>query len=84
MSRKGKLLPAVGVLTVMITIGACSSTSKSNSSSPTSSGQSTNSAGAAQPTGAPIKVGLVCACTGNAFGASIVPSVDTYKAWSIR
>jgi branched-chain amino acid transport system substrate-binding protein len=79
-------------LTLALTTAACSSSSK-NTTSPTTassstSAQSTGSASSAssapagntQATGAPIKVGVICSCSGP-FGATILPGEDDYRAF---
>jgi branched-chain amino acid transport system substrate-binding protein len=78
-------------LTAVAALGACSSSSKSSSSSPTtaSTGQagsaSTSQAGsaptAAAATGGPLKVGLICDCSGP-FGSDIAAAGDVGKAWA--
>jgi branched-chain amino acid transport system substrate-binding protein len=73
--RKRTFLGGVSALTVVLAMSACSSSSKPSASSPT-----TSKTGATQATGVPIKVGLVCICSG-AFGTNIVPVADVYKAW---
>ncbi len=85
LNTRRKLLSGVCAVTaVVIGAAACSSSSKSTSSNPTngssSSSQGTTGAAAASATGAPIKVGLICSCSGP-FGANNLPVEDTYKAW---
>jgi branched-chain amino acid transport system substrate-binding protein len=64
---------------------ACSSSTKpaatnaTSSSSQSTSAPPTSAAGAAA-TGAPIKVGILCSCSGP-FGAQATPEADVYKAW---
>jgi branched-chain amino acid transport system substrate-binding protein len=94
--RKQVLFRGLGALVLVAAVGACSSSSKHSSTSATTAstgatGSSGTSAGSAtsqapsgstpaQPTGAPIKVGIVCSCSGP-FGGAEVPDVDVYKAW---
>ncbi len=73
----GPLSGAVA-LTVTLTMGACSSSTKNAATAPSSSPASSgNSAPAA---GTPIQVGLICGCSGP-FGGSAVGATDVYKAW---
>jgi branched-chain amino acid transport system substrate-binding protein len=79
-------------LAIGLTAAACSSSSKSATSSTTaatsattagSTGATTGStspSSAAAATGAPIKVGLICACSG-AFGSALSTWSQTYTAW---
>jgi branched-chain amino acid transport system substrate-binding protein len=81
--RSKRLLCVLGVLAALG--AACSSSSKPSTSSATTTPQSSSStspagASSSQASGAPIKVGVVCTCSGP-FGGSIVPSLDVYKAW---
>jgi branched-chain amino acid transport system substrate-binding protein len=63
------------------TAAAGSTGSTSGSSSGSSSGsQPTSGSTPAQATGAPIKVAIVCSCSGP-FGGAEVPDEDVYKAW---
>ena len=73
------------VLGVAAALGACSSSSKPASSGTTASSAassaSTGSSGSSTAaTGAPIKVGLICTCSGT-FSADLSPGVNVYKAW---
>lgn len=75
-----KALP-VGAVALALVAGACSSSSHS-STPPTSSGvQASPTSGAATATGAPIKVGVICTCSGP-FGADEGPAEQVYKAWA--
>ncbi len=81
MIPRRKLLCGVGALAMVAAVGACSSSSKSTSGSSSTSSPSGSASGSAQATGAPIKVGVVCSCSGP-FGADILPAEDVYKAWA--
>jgi len=76
---KRKVLSGVGALAMIVAVGACSSSSKSSSSSSSTSAPA-GSSGSGQTTAAPIKVGVVCSCSGP-FGADILPAENVYKAW---
>jgi branched-chain amino acid transport system substrate-binding protein len=80
-------------LAIGLLAAACSSSNKSATSSTTAAASatttgsstgattaSTSGSSAAQATGAPIKVGVICACSG-AFGSAISTWDDTYNAW---
>jgi branched-chain amino acid transport system substrate-binding protein len=84
----------LAALALIAGLAACSSTSKSHSATGStastastapsgSAGASPTTAGAAgnAATGAPIKVGLVCECSGPFVGGVAVPVADVYKAW---
>jgi branched-chain amino acid transport system substrate-binding protein len=84
--RKRDLLSVACVVAMVFALAACSSSSKSKSgsSAPTSASSSSPSAGAAggQATGTPIKVGMLCTCSGaGGFGAFILPAKNVYQAW---
>jgi len=89
--RRGRVFRGVGVVALVAALAACSSSSKSSSSSTTSTSQSTSGTStgvtstsgstAAQAAGAPIKVGLVCECSGPFVGGAAVPGEDVYKAF---
>ena len=90
MGPKRILVSGASVLVIVAALAACSSSSKNNSSStsPTSSSQSSSSPSSAgsstgaQATGTPIKVGMLCTCSGaGGFGADILPAKDVYQAW---
>lgn len=82
-------LCGAAVLTLALTTAACSSSSK-NTASPTTGSQPTSSqstgsastapAGSTQAAGTPIKVGVICSCSGP-FGATILPGQDVYRSW---
>jgi branched-chain amino acid transport system substrate-binding protein len=84
--RRG--LCGAAAVTLALTTAACSSSSK-NTTSPTTASQSTSSPssstgsasnGGTQATGTPVKVGVICSCSGP-FGATILPAQDVYRAW---
>jgi branched-chain amino acid transport system substrate-binding protein len=81
MVPKRRLLSGVVALAVVGLAGACSSSSKPASTSATSTGgaspASTASAGTAA---APIKVGIVCSCSG-VFGTDYIGVDQVYDAW---
>ncbi len=75
-----RLTRVLGVLAIVATVAACGS---SNHASSTSSTQSTNGASASstpQAAGAPIKVGVICNCSGP-FGSTIAAAGQVSKAW---
>ncbi len=80
MTHRRTLLRGIGALTVAFAVAACSSSSKSTSS-PTSSSQSSSGSSSVKASGAPIKVGVMCTCSGP-FGADIKDAADTYQAWA--
>jgi branched-chain amino acid transport system substrate-binding protein len=90
LSTRRKLSYGACALAVGLLAAACSSSNKSATSSTTagstggtasgSTSASTSGSSTAQATGAPIKVGLVCSCSGP-FGTNIVPVRDVYSAW---
>jgi Periplasmic binding protein len=64
-------------------LAACSSSSSHSSTATTaSSGQTTQSTGqtATQATGSPIKVGVICSCSGP-LGNNDLPKEDVYRSW---
>lgn len=75
--RRAPLL-AMGAAMLSLVVAACSSSSK-----PSSNGTPTSAAAQAgtHASGLPIKVGLMCSCSG-AFGSQLVPNADTFKAWA--
>jgi branched-chain amino acid transport system substrate-binding protein len=81
------LLRGAAVLGLVAAVGACSSSGHSSSSPTTavSSGSSASSsatgAAGAQSAAAPIKVGVICSCSG-AFGAQLLAEEEVYKAWA--
>jgi branched-chain amino acid transport system substrate-binding protein len=78
MTTRSKVVRSVVALALVALAAACSSSGK-----PASTGGSTPSQsaiGAKPATGVPIKVGLICSCSG-ATGSAYVPSEDVYKAW---
>jgi branched-chain amino acid transport system substrate-binding protein len=77
-----------GVIAIVAAVAACSSSSKSSSSSTTASTsasspstQPSSASSAPAATGAPIKVGLICDCSGP-FGADIAAAGDVGRAWA--
>lgn len=77
----------VGALAVVAGIAACSSSKHNTATAPTSSSaansssSSSSSASSAAATGAPIKVGLICDCSGP-FGTNILPASEAGRAWA--
>ncbi len=77
----------VVVLAVVAALGACSSsghsgtTSASGSTGATSSAGSSSGGSTAAATGAPIKVGVECTCSG-ALATSISSGSNVYSAWA--
>ncbi len=76
-SRRKLWSTACGVAAIALLLGACGSSSKPPASSPTSGGSPSSAA-----SGTPIKVGLICSCSGSPFGVFNVPAEDEYKAWA--
>lgn len=73
MAATKKLLSVVGAMSIAILLVACGSGSSN-------SGSSTGSTSAGH---APIKVGVICSCSGGAgLGATIMPGEQLYKAWA--
>lgn len=64
------------VVAMVLTAAACSSSSKGSTGSASTSPGSGSSA-----TGAPIKVGVICSCSGYSFAAGSAAVEDVYKAW---
>jgi branched-chain amino acid transport system substrate-binding protein len=85
-----KLLSVLAAVMIAGVLGACSSSSKKAATSPTSSSPTSGSTGAAgstgstgSATGAPIKVGFICTCSGlGGFGGFNMLAEDVYKAWA--
>lgn len=70
MSTKLVVTRVVGSIVMLAAMAACSSSTKHATSSTTSA-----------PTGTPIKVGLICTCSGP-FGATVAGGGDVAKAWA--
>ena len=81
MNGRSRSLAAVAVLVTTMVAGACSSSSKPSSVGSTSSTSAAGTPTGAQAAGAPIKVGVICSCSG-AFAGSTAPAEETYKAWA--
>lgn len=73
MMAKRTFFSGLLVMVLVAGLAACSSSSKPASTSNTTSHGAT-------ATGAPIKVGVICDCSGS-FGADDTANVDTYKAF---
>ncbi len=76
-------LGIVAALALAPVLAACSSSSSRSSTATTaSSGQTTQSTAetGAQATGTPIKVGVICSCSGP-LGNNDLPKEDVYKSW---
>jgi branched-chain amino acid transport system substrate-binding protein len=79
----------VGALAVVAGLAACSSSSKHTAGSAPTTGSAgssastapSSSASSAAATGGPIKVGLICDCSGP-FGATIAAAGDVGRAWA--
>ena len=77
------LLCGVSGLAMVMAVGACSSSSSRSSSRPPASSSGSRPTGpstSVQATAAPIKVGVVCSCSG-VFGPSFQAELDVYRAW---
>ncbi len=79
MHHRKRFLTLVTALTCVVTLSACGSSTKSNSAGSTTL-QTAAAAAPKQATGAPIKVGFLCSCSG-AFGYIGVGARDVYQAW---
>ncbi len=73
---------AACAVAAMVAVAACSSSSKNTSTPPTSTAGSPSgtAAAAAHSTGSPIKVGIICSCTG-ALASEGATAPDVYKAF---
>ncbi len=86
MSPTRKFVAAAAGLLMAAGLAACSSSSKNTATSPTSASQSAGGTSASsgstgsQAPGAPIKVGLVCGCSG-VYGTAELPNAEVYRAW---
>jgi branched-chain amino acid transport system substrate-binding protein len=82
-NKRPVLWRSVVALAALAALGACSSSSKNSSSSSTTgaAGSSGSPTSAVAATGAPLKVGLICDCSGP-FGADIAAAGDVGKAWA--
>ncbi len=87
MIRRKKLSYGASALATVLLVAACSSSSNHTTSNTTTAAGSsatttgsTSASSSAQATGAPIKIGMVCSCSGP-FGANIIPVRDVYQAW---
>jgi branched-chain amino acid transport system substrate-binding protein len=77
------------LLALVAAIAGCGSSSSHNtasptsaaSSSPTSAASSTSGSTQQQATGTPIKVGVICSCTGS-VGTFVAPYTEVYQAWA--
>lgn len=76
--RTARLLSVLAIAAAVIS--ACSSSSKAPSAASTSVG-STAGTSAHAPSGAPIKVGMICSCTGP-FGSDIADAGNVTRAWA--
>jgi branched-chain amino acid transport system substrate-binding protein len=92
MIRKRQVLAGLCALGLAFASASCSSSKKASttptSSSPSSSAQPTGTQPtgtqppSGQATGSPIKVGMLCTCSGaGGFGAFILPAKSVYQAW---
>jgi branched-chain amino acid transport system substrate-binding protein len=70
------LVVVAAALAVVASVSACSSSGSSTSSSPSANAGSTG----AKAAGSPIKVGVICSCSGP-FGADQTPAWDVLQAW---
>ncbi len=75
----------MGVLALVAALAACGSSSKASSTASstgtsTSAGQSNTGSTPTGATGAPIKVGVICSCTG-AYSAYDTPLLEVYRSW---
>jgi branched-chain amino acid transport system substrate-binding protein len=78
-----KLLSVLGALTVGVVFAACSSST--HSSTPTTAGAAggTTGSSSAHTTGAAVKIGEVCSCSGQpGFSEYSVDIQDSVKAWA--
>ena len=70
----------VFTLGLVVASGVSSASNKGSSTSPTASSASATGSTSAKATGTPIKVGLICSCSGTNAPNSI-PLSDVYTAW---
>ena len=76
-----RLKAALCVLGVVAFATACGSSSKTSAPPTTASSTGSSTGAAATPSsGSPIKVGVICSCSGP-FGGDAVTSEDVFKAW---
>ncbi len=73
------------VVAAVAAIAGCGSSSSHSATSPTSgsssTGASTGATTSGQAAGAPIKVGVICSCSG-ALGPFVAPYTEVYQAWA--
>ena len=83
MITRQRLTRGVAALSILAAFAACSSSKPSSGGATTTASSATGSSStsAAETTGTPIKVGLICDCSGP-FGADIAPSGQVAKAWA--
>ncbi|MBO0729505.1 MAG: ABC transporter substrate-binding protein [Acidimicrobiaceae bacterium] len=79
--RRHKLLSGAAALAFTAALGACSSSNKPASSGTTATTSASSATTASSAKGAPIKVGVICTCSG-AFGADVKDAADVYQAWA--
>lgn len=77
MSDRSRWRFAAAALVVVLLAAACGSSSKSSSSKDTSGSSGSTKAA----TGSPIKIGVVCTCSGT-FGAAFKAGQSAFEAWA--
>ncbi len=84
-SSRRIVLRGVAAAAAVLAVSACSSSSKSSTATtaatPTSASGSQTTSASSTPTGTPIKVGVVCSCTGP-LASTGVDTVPVLKAWA--
>ena len=84
MSTRRKALSVVCAVAIAALLAACGSSSKKSTSTTTAAptGSAPAASGpSAQATGAPIKVGFICTCSG-VLGTFNAPLIDVFRAWA--
>lgn len=70
----------LGVLVMLAGVAACSSSSKSSASKTSPSTGLGSTSSSASPTGSPIKLGMICTCSG-VFASTTAGPSDVFHAW---
>ena len=83
MKTTHRLLRGVGVLAIIAAVAACSSSKHSSTATTSSSAASSSSSSpsSSAASGGPLKVGLICNCSGP-FGTTIAAAGDVARAWA--
>lgn len=81
MIGKNKIWVVALIGLVAFSVSACSSSSKGATSATTANSSSSGSTGTTVATGTPIKIGVICGCTG-AFAEQTEPAWNVVEAWA--